>query len=115
MEKRLVQVRFEEEHININSTLDELIADLQRIKDDYITGEIVSHKIELFSNGYIEIRTYRVENDFERLTRDVEYLKQKTVKQAESIIRLKKLLNDQYGLLTKDELIDGIMSPTGFN
>ena len=69
MTKQLVMFDYCEAHIDFNSTIDDAIAELQALKDMFITEHVVNHTIDFFGDGMICVSAFRYETDDEQAIR----------------------------------------------
>lgn len=76
MKKNEILIASGEEHIDLNTTIDNAIADLLHVKEQYITDDVTYHMLERLENGYIKIWVYRTETDEEFNARLKEHVNQ---------------------------------------
>lgn len=86
MGRKKITVLRDDFRIGLNTTLDDAIADLQKIKDEHITEEVTSHEIDLAdivgNVCYLTVTTYRDETDEEYAERLAEEEKRRQHQQA---------------------------------
>ena len=105
MERKHVVHRADDIRLAFDTTLDSAIAELQKIKDEFITDGVVNHVIELeHHTGMLEIITYRDETDEEYAFRLNEEMK-RNQRQQEIIDRnantVSYLKDEEYELFLK--------------
>jgi hypothetical protein len=100
MTKQLVMFDYCEAHIDLNTTLDDAIAELQALKDMFITDQVVDHTIEFVGDGMICVSAFRYETDDEQAIRLGEEVKGRLISyhtdnEYEVYLRLKEKYEQQ--------------------
>jgi hypothetical protein len=69
MDKELVMFDVCEAHIDLNTTLDVAITQLQQLKDMFITDRVVEHTLDYVGDGVVQVSAFRYETDDEQAIR----------------------------------------------